>query len=474
MNRCQSLIICAAVLALFLGASSVALGCSCAAERPTCEAFGSSTAVFVGKVVGAKEQRQDKNQDGTTTTYQVGQIYFNVEQSFLGVKSSRVVIHSGTGGGDCGYWFIKGERYLVYAYGESMDRLGTNICTRTTPLDDAEEDLNFLRTMPRKGSGVRIYGTVVAALKDPKSSDWRTPKPLSGITVKAVGKRTVDAWTNADGQYELTGLHPGKYKVYAEVPDYYHRGSYWVREIEVADRGCAQEDFFAESDSRITGRVLRLDGTGLPKATVEMMPLDAEDRAIRRLGLDMDYANDKGEYELEKVAPGRYLLGINLTSSPDKESPFPRTFYPGTTDRSKATVLEIGLGEKLSGIDVRLPPNLTEYVVRGFVIWPDGRLAVGVDVHLEDINYAGWCVNGCSQKTDAQGQFELRGYSGFNYRVVSTAYRTVSTSKREDVYGDSSSFLLAGDTEGLKIVLSKPGRPWDDKNKEPSEVGPSK
>src|SRR6185503_3009234 len=261
--------LCSAALIL-IAVQSVALGCSCVPERPTCEAFGSSRAVFVGKVVGAKEQREEKNEDGTATTYQVGEIYFSVEQSFLGVKSARIVIHSGTGGADCGYWFLKGKRYLVYAYGDSMDSLGTNICTRTKPLETAEKDLDFLRTMPRKGSGVRIYGKVVAALKDPKSPDWRTTKPLSGVTVKMVGKRTLDAVTNAGGEYELTGLQPGKYKIYAEVPDYYHRGDYWVREIQVADLGCAEENFVAENDSRITGRVLRSDETGLPKATVEL------------------------------------------------------------------------------------------------------------------------------------------------------------------------------------------------------------
>jgi hypothetical protein len=104
----------------------------------------------------------------------------------------------------------------------------------------------------------------------------------------------------------------------------------------------------------------------------------------------------------------------------------------------------------------------------------DGTLAAAVDVYLEDVSYPGWCVNGCSQKTDAQGKFELRGYSGYNYRVVSTANRRVGKSRGEDVYGDTSPFLLSGDTDGLKVVLSKSGRPWDDKNKEPSDVKPSK
>jgi len=425
----------------------------------------------VGKVIGAKEQRQERNQDGTITTFQVGEIYFKVEQSFLGVLGPRVVIHSGTGGGDCGYWFIKGERYLVYAYGESLQQLGTNICTRTRRLAEAEDDLKFLTTLPRPGSGVRIYGTVAAALKDPKSTDWRTPKPLSGVTVKVVGKRTIDAVTSADGTYELTGLPAGKYTVYAEVPDYYSRDSYWKRRIELEDRGCAELNFFAQNKSQVTGRVITVDGTGLAKAKVQLIPVDAQPS---RLGDDLTFADQNGRFSLEKIAPGRYLLGVNLASSPDKETPFQPTYYPGTTDRSKATVIEISLGGETSGIEIRMPPRLTEYRVRGFVVWADGSPAANEDVYLEDVNYPGWCVNGCESKTDAQGQFDLQGYSGVNYRAVSTADRRSTNKKPEPIHGISEPFVLAGDFEGVRVILSKPGYPWDDKAQEQKEAEPPK
>lgn len=457
---------CAAVFAVIMCAPLAAFACSCISEQPSCQAFGSARAVFVGKVTGAREQRERKNADGTTTTYQVGEIYFNVEQSFLGVKSSRVVIHSGTGGGDCGYWFLKGQRYLVYAYGSSMTTLTTTFCTRTRRLEDADEDLNFLRTLPRKGSGVRIYGVVAAVLKDPKSSNSNTHKPLSGVTVKVIGKRTFDAVTNAEGEYELTGLPPGKYKVNAELPDYYRRSDYSDREIEVGDGGCAGASFFAQNDSRISGRVLRSDDTGLPRVPVELLPVDVDLASVRRMSLELTFANEKGEFELDEIPPGRYLIGINLTFSPNQEAPMPRTFYPGTSDQSKAMVIEIGLGQKVTGVDIRLPPALAEYVVRGFVSWPDGNPAAGVDVYLEDVNYPGWCVNGCEQHADARGQFELRGYAGGEYRVVSTANRTTASNEREDVYGMSDRFSLDGNRDGVKLILAQLGRPSDEKKKE--------
>jgi hypothetical protein len=451
------------VFLLFLFAPAAAFGCSCGGESPPCEAFGSATAVFIGRVTGAKEQRRQKNEDGTTSTYQVGEIYFAVEQSFLGAKGSTAVIHSGTGGGDCGYWFIKGERYLVYAYGDSMESLGTGICTRTRPLSEAEEDLSFLKTLPRKGLGVRIYGTVQAALKDSKGEHWRKVMPLPGVTVKVVGERTFDAITNAEGKYELTGLPAGNYKVYAEVPDYYYRGDYWVREIKIADRGCSREDFLAQNDSRISGSVLKPDGTGLAKAMVELLPVELSASSVRMGGLDLDFTDEAGKFDFRQIPPGRYVLGINVTSSPDAENPYPLTFYPGTVDRENATVIEVELGSHLSGIDIQLNSALTEQTVRGFVTWPDGRLASGVDVYIEDVKRPGYCVNGCDQKTDERGQFELRGYTGYMSRVVATG-EVVRRREKKEVFGVSDPFKLEAGIESLRIVLSKSGRPWDDEN----------
>lgn len=96
--------------AVLLVAGERVSACSCVEKGPPCAAYGNAQAVFVGKVVGGKEQRDSTDENGQRVKYDVGEIYFQVEESFLGVKGTRVVIHSGTGGGDCGYWFRHGGR----------------------------------------------------------------------------------------------------------------------------------------------------------------------------------------------------------------------------------------------------------------------------------------------------------------------------------------------------------------------------
>ena len=66
---------------------------------------------------------------------------FQVERLYKGALASEVTVVTGQGHGDCGYRFQVGEQYLVYAGEDGDKRLGTNICTRTTPISRADADL---------------------------------------------------------------------------------------------------------------------------------------------------------------------------------------------------------------------------------------------------------------------------------------------------------------------------------------------
>jgi hypothetical protein len=60
-----------------------------------------------------------------------------------GVKVTRVEVASSHD--FCGYEFKEGKRYLIYAYGEAKDPYSVTYCSRTQPIENAEEDLRFLR-----------------------------------------------------------------------------------------------------------------------------------------------------------------------------------------------------------------------------------------------------------------------------------------------------------------------------------------
>src|SRR4030095_16106645 len=94
-----------APLCLILLCFDLAYGCSCAAPIAPCAAVGDATAVFRGRVVSSAQRKSDVDDNGNKTVYDVGTIRFLVEENFKGAAAYEVEIHSGTGGGDCGYWF---------------------------------------------------------------------------------------------------------------------------------------------------------------------------------------------------------------------------------------------------------------------------------------------------------------------------------------------------------------------------------
>ena len=89
-------------------------------------------AVFSGTVLSIDE-----------ATY-LERVTFKIEGFWKGTLSKEVVVVTSRGGGDCGYRFEVGERYLVYAYGVNEANLGTNICQRTAPLSADAGDLKLL------------------------------------------------------------------------------------------------------------------------------------------------------------------------------------------------------------------------------------------------------------------------------------------------------------------------------------------
>ncbi|MFJ7736705.1 hypothetical protein ACIQ2D_10210 [Lysinibacillus sp. NPDC097287] len=119
---------------------STTSACSCAYLPSVEDEIERSKAIFSGKVVDVKERLSLK---GSTTK----SVLFEVTNTWKGVEQSQIIITTGQGGGDCGYNFIKGKEYLVYADESNMygaKSLVTVTCDRTNMLSSLQEDLEVL------------------------------------------------------------------------------------------------------------------------------------------------------------------------------------------------------------------------------------------------------------------------------------------------------------------------------------------
>ena len=133
----------------------------------------------------------------------------------------------------------------------------------------------------------------------------------------------------------------------------------------------------------------------------------------------------------------------------------PHIFYPGVIARGRATPISLGLGEKLTGYDLSLPPVPRVREVMGRVVWPDGRAAARAGVYLTDYDFPGQSA-GCTTATDAQGLFAVRGYEGEKYWVNAVA---VSEEQPDVAHAKPRAITLSGDVSGINLVLSEPDWP---------------
>lgn len=110
-------------------------------ETQVTDFYKGSSAVFSAKVI---EVNQLPN------VYNVS-VKLKVSKSWKGVNSKEIILTTGRGGGDCGYRFEVGEKYLIYAYAGENNILGTGICSRTA-LVEGNKDIKILNKLKKKKS----------------------------------------------------------------------------------------------------------------------------------------------------------------------------------------------------------------------------------------------------------------------------------------------------------------------------------
>ncbi len=120
-----------------------ALACSCVPQgdesikQQVEKSYKNSTAVFSGEVVEVIK---------SPDVYFV-EVKFKVDKSWKNGFQDEITITTGRGGGDCGYEFEVGKKYLVYVDGEK-NKLKTNICTRTSAFE-SNKDVAFLNKIKK-------------------------------------------------------------------------------------------------------------------------------------------------------------------------------------------------------------------------------------------------------------------------------------------------------------------------------------
>ena len=392
-----------------------------------------------------------------------------VEDTFRGsLGGNDVEILTGMGGGDCGYGFEKGKKYLVYA-SEHRGRLYAGICSRTRPLIEATEDLAYFRNLPAENSGSSIRVKVVKHTPPVSQTDQTYDvKPMENVKVVAEsGDLKYEGHTNSAGQMEFKNVLPGKYKITSDIP--HTERNYWQSEVTVEDRACAAVEFWNNVEAKIGGTVF--DENGNPANNVKIDLVELGSANTESPSGRWRFTNEKGVYEIPDVPPGQYVLGVNLLGAQSSQCPRGQTLYSNPASAT-AGYVEIKQGDDLKGYDLRLVSSGIERTIEGVVVWPNGKPAVRATVSL--VNGTKPYYHIVQRVVDSQGHFVLQGIEGCTYRVYAWTYggRISATSNETEEMRHvepPTITLTSKPLAPLRLVLNSPGFIHEDDEKKPSK-----
>ena len=132
---------------LYLGGVVGHSECLCGAPRTPKEALARADAVFAGKVESIEELPADQA-DGKNHWARM-KVTVSLLKSWKGDRALRMEVYTGLSTNECGYPFVRGSNYLIYAdkivqAGVPTAKLSTTSCDRTREYGKAGEDLREL------------------------------------------------------------------------------------------------------------------------------------------------------------------------------------------------------------------------------------------------------------------------------------------------------------------------------------------
>jgi protocatechuate 3,4-dioxygenase beta subunit len=211
--------------------------------------------------------------------------------------------------------------------------------------------------------------------------------------------------TDASGHYSITGVEPGTYRISVDHTGYLSM-QYNARRPggpgTPLDVGRAQKmtgvDFRLTPHGVVSGKVTDEDGDPIEGVQLQLLRL-AYNQGKPQLQVNGgSNTNDLGEYRMSGIQPGKYYLcaiyrgrGMMMPDdSLDANKPqedFVTTYFGGANDIAAASPFEMGPGDQMSGMNIRLTKTHTVQV-SGRVfdnsspaapVAPDGRGVAGAN-----------------------------------------------------------------------------------------------
>ena len=292
-----------------------------------------------------------------------------------------------------------------------------------------------------------------------------TAEPLKKATVmlrKSEGRDPGKyASTDASGRFEIKDLDPGRYYLHVHRNGYVDveygqstpNGPGTILALAPSQR-VRDVTFHLIPAAAIAGHVYDEDGEPVAEAEVQALRYEYEKGQRTLVPAGFAQTNDLGEYRLFGLPPGQYYVGASYSPGrvglPGSEGGYTSTYYPGTTDPSRATPLALRAGEDFPGVEISLQPT-RGVTIRGRVfntLREQSVVRANVYILPRGAGATLLTIENQAYVENPQGAFELRGVSPGSYIIVASTHEDGKRyTAREPLEVGST------DIEGITLVI---------------------
>lgn len=280
-------------------------------------------------------------------------------------------------------------------------------------------DINL--KLGRRKKGVKVTGRVLVA--ETNKPVPRAQVGYSRITEdgKAAGfSGSNDSITNAEGEFRLLGMMPGKYKL---TPIMYQGGDYYGEPVtvDVGDEDLSGMELKMEPGSSITGVAVLEDPNNadavrkLANMTIFITFSGNEDGFGP---LNQSLIGADGGFQIKGVRPGKANLRLSNYTPEHRGFSITRIERDGVPVREG---LEVKVGESITGLRVTI--GYGSGLIRGELKYEGGSLPDGVGVHLKvGRKEVGQPLNWVT--VDTRNRFAVEGLTSGTYELLVETHST--------------------------------------------------
>jgi len=289
--------------------------------------------------------------------------------------------------------------------------------------------------------------------------------------------------TGNDGKFFFTDLGPGTYRVTVSANGYAPQQYGQLgpnlsgRPITITAAGEQINNIVIALSpaAAVTGQITDENGQPAVDVPVQLLHVLYNPQGKIFQPITTSTANDRGEYRLYGIPPGRYylvagsgpnLLGALAIARPPTLNRAPPvtyavSYYPGVTDLNQSSVIQLSAGAEVVANMRVARQNL--YRIRGRVV--DSRTgqpapAASISLAYRTLTGSGGSVNFARNYDPASGNFEIQnvipGQYSIEARVGDVQGRPLPPTAPPDGPSAQMSINVTGNIEGLVLALADP------------------